>query len=43
MIQYYLKSILDVIYTSDEWEIDKEVENKIISEYLKPYSYEISN
>jgi len=43
MIQYYLKSILDIIYTSNEWEIDKEVENKIISEYLKPYSYEISN
>jgi hypothetical protein len=43
MIQYYLKSILDIIYTSNEWEIDEEVENKIINEYLKSYSYELSN
>ena len=43
MIQYYLKSILDIIYTSNEWEIDEEVENKIINEYLKSYSYELLN
>jgi hypothetical protein len=37
MLNYYLKSILELIYTSNEWEIDKEVENIILNEYLKNY------
>ena len=42
MLQYRLKSILEMIYTSDYYIIDKEVEEKILNEYLKNYpKYEI--
>jgi hypothetical protein len=37
MIQYRLKSILEMIYTSEFYIVDKEVENKILNEYLKDY------
>jgi hypothetical protein len=37
MIQYRLKSILEMIYTSPYYVVDKEVEEKIINEYLKNY------
>jgi hypothetical protein len=37
MIQYRLKSILEMIYTSEQYSIDKEVENKVLNEYLKQY------
>ena len=37
MIQYRLKSILEMIYTSEYYIIDKEVEEKILNEYLKNY------
>lgn len=43
MIQYFLKSILNMIYTSSEFEIDKEVEIKILNKYLEQYSYELQN
>lgn len=37
ILQYRLKSILEMIYTSDYYYIDKEVEEKILNEYLKNY------
>jgi hypothetical protein len=37
MIQYRLKSVLEMIYTSEYYIIDKEVEEKILNEYLKQY------
>lgn len=37
MLQYRLRSILEMIYTSEYYEIDKEVEEKILNEYLKQY------
>lgn len=36
-LQYRLKSILEMIYTSEYYIIDKEVEEKILNEYLKNY------
>jgi len=46
MIQNYLMSILRMIYTDDRYNtyIDKEVENKILEEYLKTYpQYQIND
>ncbi len=37
MIQYRLKSILEMIHTSEQYQVDKEVEEKILNEYLKNY------
>jgi len=37
ILQYRLKSILEMIYTSDYYFIDDEVKNKILNEYLKQY------
>jgi hypothetical protein len=39
MLQYRLKSILEMIYTNPKYDlyIDKEVEDKIINIYLKEY------
>jgi hypothetical protein len=37
MIQYRLKSILEMIYTSEYYIINKEVGERIINEYLKNY------
>jgi hypothetical protein len=37
MIQYRLKSILEMIYTSPEFEIDQEVETKILNYYLQSF------
>ena len=37
MIQYRLKSILEMIYTSPYYQIDKEVEEKILVNYLNSY------
>ena len=34
MINYFIESILRIIYVFNEFEIDQEVENKIITEYL---------
>ena len=39
MLEYFLESILRIIYTSNDYEIDKEVEDKILSNYLKPYNF----
>lgn len=44
MLQHRLKSILEMIYTSDYYLIDKEVEEKILNEYLKNYpQYQIND
>lgn len=43
MIQYRLKSVLEMMYTSNLFEIDKEVEEKVINEYLKPFNFEIDD
>jgi len=43
LLEGYIKSIMDIIYTSDEWEIDPEVATSILNEYLIPYSYELSS
>ena len=39
MIQYRLKSVLEMVYTSPNFNsyIDKELEEKILNEYLKLY------
>jgi hypothetical protein len=43
MLQYRLKSILEMIYTSEYYIIDKEVEEKILNEYLKQFpQYQIA-
>jgi hypothetical protein len=41
MLQYRLKSVLEMIYTSDYYIIDKEVEEKILNEYLKQFNYTV--
>jgi hypothetical protein len=41
MLQYRLKSVLEMIYTSDMFIIDKEVETKILNNYLKPFNYNL--
>ena len=41
MLQYYLKSVLEMIYTSDQFPIDKEVEIKILNKYLEKYNYSL--
>jgi hypothetical protein len=41
MIQYRLKSILEMMYTSEYYVIDKEVEEKVLNEYLKQFNYTI--
>jgi hypothetical protein len=41
MLQYRLKSVLEMIYTSDYYVIDKEVEEKILNEYLKQFNYTV--
>ena len=41
MVTYFIESILKMIYVFDEFEIDKEVENKILNQYLKPYPYTV--
>jgi hypothetical protein len=41
MLQYRLKSILEMIHTSDYYHIDGEVEEKILNEYLKQFNYTI--
>jgi hypothetical protein len=44
MLQYRLKSILEMVYTSDYFKIDNEVEFKILNEYLKTYpQYQIND
>jgi hypothetical protein len=43
MIQYRLKAILETMYTSPYYIIDKEVENKVLNEYLKNYNYTLEN
>lgn len=40
-IQYRLKSVLEMMYTSEHFEIDEEVEEKVLSSYLKPFNYTI--
>jgi hypothetical protein len=41
MLQYRLKSILEMIYTSEYYTIDKEVEEKILNKYLENFNYKI--
>ena len=41
MLEYRLKVIFDMVYTSPYYEIDKEVEEKILNEYLKNFNYKI--
>ena len=41
MLQYRLKSVLEMIYTSEYYVIDKEVEEKILNKYLKQFNYTI--
>lgn len=41
MIQYRLKSILEMIYTSEHFIIDNEIKNKILINYLKPFNYNL--
>jgi hypothetical protein len=41
MLQYRLKSILEMIHTSEMFIVDKEVENKILNNYLKPFNYNL--
>jgi hypothetical protein len=43
MVQYRLKSILEMVYTSNLLEIDREVEEKVINEHLKPFNFEIDD
>jgi hypothetical protein len=43
MVQYRLKSILEMIYTSEYYPIDKEIEEKIINKYLKNFNYIIND
>jgi hypothetical protein len=38
MLQYSLKSILEMIYTSELFYIDEEVKNKILNNYLKNFN-----
>jgi hypothetical protein len=41
MIQYRLKAVLEMIYTSEYYSIDKEAELKILNNYLKPFNYKL--
>ena len=41
MLEYRLRVIFDMVYTSPYYEIDKEVEEKILNEYLKKFNYKI--
>jgi len=41
MVQYRLKSVLEMIYTSPYYDIDKEVEDKILNKYLENFNYSI--
>lgn len=41
LLEGFTTSITDMIYTSDDWEIDPEVVYKILNEYLKPYGYTV--
>ena len=43
IVQYRLKSVLEMMYTSDIYKIDKEVEQKVINQYLKPYNFELDD
>jgi hypothetical protein len=43
MIQYRLKSILEIIYTSEYHIIDKEIEEKILNKYLENFNYIIND
>jgi hypothetical protein len=42
MLQYRLKSILEMIYTSEYYSIDKEVEEKILNKYLEKFNYTVN-
>ena len=41
MVQYRLKAIFDMMYTSPYYVIDKEVEEKVFNNYLKNFNYSI--
>ena len=41
MVQYRLKAIFDMMYTSPYYIIDKEVEEKVFNNYLKNFNYSI--
>lgn len=41
MVQYRLKAVLEMVYTSEYYSIDKETELKILNNYLKPFNYNI--
>jgi hypothetical protein len=43
MLQHRLKSVLEMMYTSPYYIIDKEVEEKVLSKYLENYpEYQIT-
>lgn len=42
-IQHRLKSVLEMIYTSEYYSIDKKVEIKILNNYLKPFNYNLQD
>jgi hypothetical protein len=41
MIQYRLKSIMEMVYTSDSFQIDDSVVSKILGQYLSNFNYTI--
>jgi hypothetical protein len=41
MLEYRLRAVFDMVYTSPYYIIDKEVEDKILNEYLKNFNYKI--
>jgi len=40
-IQYRLKAVLEMIYTSEYYHIDETVKDNILNNYLKPFNYKI--
>lgn len=43
MVQYRLKAVLEMVYTSEYYSIDKDVESKILNNYLKPFNYNLQD
>lgn len=41
MLEYRLRAVFDMVYTSPYFIVDKEVEDKILNEYLKNFNYSI--
>jgi hypothetical protein len=41
MLEYRLRAVFNMVYTSPYYDVDKEVEDKILNEYLKNFNYSI--